>query len=64
MTARTGIALLIGLIGFALYLAGVVAFADRVRGLHWALEALYFAVAGVLWVLPARALIFWAAGRR
>ncbi|MBW8270433.1 DUF2842 domain-containing protein [Caldovatus aquaticus] len=64
MTARTGLALLIGLLGFALYVGGIVALADRVRGLHWAVEALYFALAGVLWVPPARALLLWAAGRR
>lgn len=64
MTVRTGLALLIGLIGFVLYVGGAVALADQVRGLHWAIEALYFALAGVLWVLPARALLLWAAGRR
>ncbi len=64
MTARTGLALLIGLIGFILYVAGAIALADHVRGLHWAVEALYFLLAGVLWVFPARTLMLWAAGAR
>jgi hypothetical protein len=38
----------------------VIALADRVFSLHWAIQALYFLVAGVLWTLPAYWLIIWA----
>jgi hypothetical protein len=32
--------------------------------MHWAVQALYFLVAGVLWVVPARWLMIWALRRR
>lgn len=59
---RVLIALPLGLVGMALYVGAVVALADRLDGLGWPVHALYFAVAGVLWVLPAHALMLWAAG--
>lgn len=62
--SRTALALLIGLSGFGLYVMAVVALADHVLGRHWALEALYFAVAGIAWVFPARRLMLWASGAR
>jgi purine nucleoside permease len=54
-------ALLVGLLGFALYIGAVVALADHVLPLHWLVQAAYFLVAGIAWVPPARALMFWAA---
>jgi len=38
-----------------------VAFADRLDGLGWAVRAAYFLAAGMLWVVPARWLMLWAA---
>jgi hypothetical protein len=61
MSARTAFALPIGLVGFLLYVGAVVALADHVLALHWAMQAAYFVVAGVLWTWPARALMRWAA---
>lgn len=61
---RIWIATLAGLAGFCLYVVAAVTLADRVHGLHWAVSALYFLLAGVLWVLPARWLMYWAAGKR
>ena len=65
--SRTLFSLLVGLLGLALYVGGVVALADRVIGTHWTLEALYYLVAGIAWVLPANLLMLWtvrgAAGR-
>ena len=52
---------IIGIIGFLLYVAGVILLADHVLGTHWTLEFVYFALAGIAWVWPARALIIWAA---
>lgn len=54
---------LVGLGGFAAYIAAVIVLADRVASLHWAVQAVYFVVAGVLWALPAHFLILWA-GRK
>jgi len=56
---RTAIALAIGLPGFVAYVMAAVVLADRVTSLHWALQALYFLIAGVLWALPGYWLIVW-----
>jgi hypothetical protein len=56
-------ATIVGLAGFAAYIAAVVVLADRVATLHWAIQAVYFVVAGVLWAVPAHFLILWA-GRK
>jgi len=61
--SRPAIAVIAGLAGFLAYLVAVVTLADHVIGLHWAVQALYYVVAGVLWALPARALMYWAAGK-
>jgi hypothetical protein len=53
----------LGLLGFALYIVLAVTLADVFAAWHWAARALYFALAGVLWVLPARWLMLWAARR-
>jgi len=56
---RTAIALAIGLPGFVAYVMAAVTLADRVATLHWAIQALYFLIAGVLWTLPGYWLIVW-----
>lgn len=61
MSSRVAFALALGLLGFLLYVGAVVALADHVLRLHWAAQAFYFLAAGVAWVVPARALMFWAA---
>jgi hypothetical protein len=58
---RILLAVLIGLTGFVAYVAVAVVLADAVQRLHWAVQALYFLAAGVLWTLPARWLMIWAA---
>ena len=58
---RPLLALIAGLSGFLLYVACVVALADLVVAQHWLLQLAYFLAAGVAWVWPARALMFWAA---
>jgi hypothetical protein len=60
---RIPIAVLAFLIGFSLYVAAAVVLADRLTGLNWLVQALYFLIAGVLWTLPTRWLMFWAARR-
>ena len=52
---------IIGILGFLLYVAAVIMLADHVLGTHWTLEVVYFALAGIVWVWPAKALIIWAA---
>jgi hypothetical protein len=60
---RIAFATLIGLAGFALYVMAAVALADVVAPLHWTVQLVYFVLAGVLWVLPAKWLMYWAARR-
>jgi hypothetical protein len=64
MSIRVPIAVVVGLLGFLVYLAVAVAIGDRVVQLHWAIQAAYYLVAGSLWVLPIRWLMYWAAGLR
>jgi len=60
--SRPIIALLAGILGFALYVGVVVALADIVLSLHWVVQLAYFIVAGLAWVPPAKRLMFWGAG--
>lgn len=58
---RPILALLVGTLGFLAYVGVVVAMADWVLQLHWVVQLAYFTAAGIAWVPPARALMFWAA---
>lgn len=64
MRSRTALAALVGILGFLAYVGVVVALADHVLHLHWAVQALYFIVAGIAWTWPAKRLMFWAAAPR
>jgi hypothetical protein len=59
--SRTAIAVPLGLLGFLLYVGAVVALADHVLALHWAVQVVYFVLAGIAWVWPAQRLMYWAA---
>jgi hypothetical protein len=58
--SRSTIALLAGLAGFIAYVVVVLLLADHVLGLHWTVQFVFFAVAGIAWVWPAKRLIVWA----
>ncbi len=59
--SRTPLASLIGILGFFAYIAAVVVLADVVLRQHWTVQLVYFIAAGILWVWPAKWLMFWAA---
>jgi hypothetical protein len=61
---RILLATLSGLAFFFFYLVAALALADRLGRMHWAIQFVYFAAAGILWVFPIRWLMLWAAGRR
>lgn len=61
--SRILLATVAGLLGFTLYVGVVLALADALYPLHWALQVLFFVVAGTVWVFPAKLLLFWAAGQ-
>ena len=46
------------------YVVLVVTLPDLLPPQNWAVQALYWCVAGVLWVLPIWALMLWAVRRR
>ncbi len=58
---RILIATIVGLVGFVAYVVAAVTLADYLSPMHWALQALFFLVAGTLWVFPIRSLMYWAA---
>jgi sugar phosphate permease len=62
--SRIPIAIAAGLIGFFAYLASAVILADAIQTMHWAIQAVYFAIAGSVWVIPIRWLMFWSVHQR
>jgi hypothetical protein len=65
---RIPIAVVLGLAGLAVYIALAVTLADWIDPAHlgalrWLVQPLYFLAAGLLWVIPIRWLMLWAARR-
>jgi hypothetical protein len=58
------VATLLGLGFFFFYLVAVLALVDLIGPMHWAIQFIYFALSGIMWVFPIRWLMLWAAGRR
>jgi hypothetical protein len=48
-------------VGFILYIAVVVALGDFVVHRHWMIQLVYYVFCGIIWVIPAKRLIEWAA---
>jgi hypothetical protein len=61
---RVLVATAAGLAFIVAYAAAAVTLPDLVPPQHWAVQALYWLIAGVLWVFPIWALMAWAARRR
>ena len=62
--SRPMIATTAALLFVVVYVLGAVALPVMFGRLHWALEAVYWAIAGVLWVLPIWWLMLWSVGKR
>jgi hypothetical protein len=60
---RILVATLAGLVFFFFYVVGALILADRLGPMQWAMQFGFFALAGVLWVIPIRWLMLWAASR-
>ncbi len=58
------IATLAGLVFVLLYIVAAITLPDFAPPLPGLVMALYWCVAGLLWVLPIRWLMLWAAGKR
>ncbi|MBY0336386.1 MAG: DUF2842 domain-containing protein [Acetobacteraceae bacterium] len=61
--SKSTLAILIGLIGFFAYIGVVVVLGDFFVHSHWALQFIYYAAVGILWVWPAKRLMYWGAGK-
>jgi hypothetical protein len=61
--SRSSAAMLIGLLGIIAYVICVMIVGDWVLTMHWTVQFLYFATAGIVWVFPAKRLIYWGAGK-
>ncbi len=46
------------------WIAAATLLADYVRPLHWAIQIVYYALAGFAWVFPVRWLMLWGARMR
>ncbi len=62
--SRKPIAIAAGLFGFFIYLTVVVVMADTVQTMHWAVQAVYFVIAGSVWAIPVRWLMYWSVHQR
>ena len=62
--SRGPIATIAALLFVAVYVMAVTSLPDLFPRMHWAVEAVYWLVAGVVWVYPVTRLMYWAAGKR
>lgn len=61
--SRPTAATLMGIAFVIAYIAAAVTLADRLPS-HWVVTAVYFLVAGVVWVFPVRWLMLWSVYKR
>ncbi len=53
-----------GVVFIIVYTIVVISIPDHVGRMHWALELIYWAIAGVVWVFPIRWLMLWSVHKR
>jgi hypothetical protein len=63
-SARVPIASVAGIVFLGLWIALAMVLADHVYAMNFAVQFIYFAVAGLVWVFPIRWLMLWAAHMR
>ena len=62
--SRPVIATIAGVVFILAYIAAVVAVPELIGRMNWAVEAVFWCVAGLFWVLPIRWLMLWSVGKR
>ena len=62
--SRPTLATLAGLAFLLAYIFAVVEIPELTGRLHWAVEAVYWGIAGIVWVLPIRWLMLWSVYKR
>ncbi len=61
--SRPFAAALMGVVFIIVYICVAITVPDLLPH-HWAVQAVYFLVAGVVWVFPVRWLMLWSVGKR
>ena len=61
--SRPFAATLMGIAFIILYIAAAITLPD-ILPQQWAIQALYFVIAGVVWVIPVRWLMLWSVHKR
>ena len=62
--SRSSIATVAGVLFIFAYIAAAITIPDLTGRMHWTIEAVYWLLAGVVWVLPIRWLMLWAVHKR
>lgn len=62
--SRTPIAVLAGITFVIAYVTAAISIPDAVGRMNWAIEAAYWALAGIAWVFPVRWLMLWSVHKR
>ena len=62
--SRPTLATLAGLLFIFVYIVAVISLPDLFGRMHWTMEAVYWAIAGIIWVFPIRWLMLWSVGKR
>ena len=62
--SRPAIATVAGVLFIIAYIVAAITLPDLAPRLHWSLEALYWCVAGIVWVFPVRWLMLWSVHKR
>ena len=62
--SRPKIATIAGIAFVLAYMIAAIALPDIIGRQHWAVEAAYWCVAGIVWVFPIRWLMLWSVYKR
>ena len=62
--SRPTVATITGLLFVTLYIVAAITIRDAVGPMHWAIQLLYWCIAGVIWVFPIWYLMLWSVYKR
>ena len=62
--SRPTLATIAGILFILVYIVAAITLPDFAPPLHWTIEAIYWGVAGIIWVFPVRWLMLWSVHKR
>ena len=62
--SRPTLATIAGILFILAYIVAAITLPDFAPPLHWTIEAIYWGVAGIVWVFPVRWLMLWSVHKR